>query len=357
MSKSINNNFQYFNFFEFLNFLWLNKQKIILTTITFFIVGIIYTLYLNNIYRASSIFYPHYEKVDNSNSLRSLAGLAGINIESESSNNIPSNLYPKLINSPIFKSKILNEKLIIKNKTINYREYLIKNYSFYSLKDIIYYPISLFKKKTYNNNLTENNLDILNFTDEEYKIHKYLEDKILINLNEQEGFIELSVDDINPIVASQIAKSAKNILQESIIDFKIKNISETFNFINNQLEIAKKNFYLLQDSLATFKDKNINIKSDIFLNQYSRIETEYNISRSIYNELAVNKEKIAIDVRKNTPIFTVIKPVIIPNEKNYPSRLSTVIFITFLGFSCSTLFLFFKVFFIDNMIKSYNRID
>ena len=46
------------------------------------------------------------------------------------------------------------------------------------------------------------------------------------------------------------------------------------------------------DSLAKFKDKNKNIRSDLFFNQFSRIESEYNISRNIYNELALNKEKI-----------------------------------------------------------------
>ena len=58
------------------------------------------------------------------------------------------------------------------------------------------------------------------------------------------------------------------------------------------------NFYSLQDSLAIFRDSNKNIKSDLFLNQFSRIESEYLISKNIYNELAINKEKTAIDVQK-----------------------------------------------------------
>ena len=151
--------------------------------------------------------------------------------------------------------------------------------------------------------INNNSADILSFSDDEYRIHKYLENVILINLNEKEGFVELSVEDKNPYVASQVAEITKNILQESIIEFKIKNVNDTYEFINDQLEIAKNNFYLLQDSLAKFKDKNKNIKSDLFLNQFSRIESEYNISRNIYNELALNKEKIAIDVRKKYSNF------------------------------------------------------
>ena len=89
---------------------------------------------------------------------------------------------------------------------------------------------------------------------------------------------------------------------------------------------VQNNFYKLQDSLAVFSDKNRNIKSDLFLNKYSRIESEYNISKNIYNELALSKEKTAIDVKKNTPIFTIIKPVVIPNKKSDPKR-SLIVFI------------------------------
>ena len=96
---------------------------------------------------------------------------------------------------------------------------------------------------------------------------------------------------------------SKQILQKNIIDFKLKNLNDTYKFVTSQLEFAKINFYNLQDSLAVFSDKNRNIKSDLFLNQYSRIESEYIISKNIYNELALNKEKTVIEVKKYSNIY------------------------------------------------------
>ena len=319
---------------ELFSILWLNKTFIFKVTLLFFLAGIVYSLSLKNTYRSSSIFYPHYENIDNSNNIRSLAGLAGINLTSESSNNIPSSLYPNLISSPIFKRKILDEIIIFEGVELKYKDYLqSKSSSSFSLKKLLLFPITLLKKLIPKEEvITKNNSsDILSFSNDEYKIHNNLESVIILNLNEKQGFVELSVDDKNPYVASQIAEIAKNILQESIIDFKIKNVNDTYKFISDQLEIAKNNFYILQDSLAKFKDKNKNIKSDLFLNQFSRIESEFNLSRNIYNELALNKEKIAIDVRKNTPIFTVIKPVVIPNDRFEPKRTMIVLIYSFLG--------------------------
>ena len=106
-------------------------------------------------------------------------------------------------------------------------------------------------------------MNILELSQSEYELHNQLTKIINLTVNEK-GFLNLSVVDTNPYVASQIAKTANEILQKSIIDFKIKNINDTYKFINSQLEVAKNNFYLLQDSLAIFRDSNKNIKSDLF---------------------------------------------------------------------------------------------
>ena len=140
------------------------------------------------------------------------------------------------------------------------------------------------------------------------------------------------------ILYSSIAKIANELLQKNIIDFKLKNIKDTYEFVNSQLEIAKRNFYMLQDSLAIFNDRNINIKSDLFLNQFSRIESEYLMAKNIYNELGLNKEKTAIEVKKNTPIFTIIEPVVVPNEKSDPPRTLIVIFFSFIGLILTSTF-------------------
>ena len=161
--------------------LWLNKNFIVKVTLLFFLVGIAYSLSLKNIYRSSSIFYPHYEKIDNSNDLKSLAGLAGINFEIESPNNIPSSLYPKLISSPIFKRKILDEIINFEGVELSYRDYLLANSSSFNIKGLLVFPITFLGNLIANEEdiINNNYSDILNFSNEEYQIHQYLENIIL----------------------------------------------------------------------------------------------------------------------------------------------------------------------------------
>ena len=195
------------------------------------------------------------------------------------------------------------------------------------------------------NNISKNNkkntaknkkLNYIN--DQDYFLFSLIDKNINININEKDGFIELSVKDKNREVSSLIAIFVNNLLQESIINFKIKNINDVYEFTSAQLEIAKKKLYIIQDSLAAFRDSNKNIKSDIFLNQENRIETEYNIAKNVYNELALTKEKSAIDVRKNTPIFTIINEVVVPNKYSNISSLNIILYFTIVGFTLSSIY-------------------
>ena len=345
------------NIIEILSSLWKKKNYIYKSTILFGIIGILYSITLDNIYTASSIFYPHFEKnnISKEQGLRNLAGLAGIDIGTESSENIPPTLYPNIISSPQFKIKILDEKINILENKITYREYLMSTKSTFDLKKILKYPISIISEMFSNSDIDNNNdnIKILKLTKEEYQLHKYLEEVIFLELNDEEGFIKLSVKDQNALIASQIANTANQILQKNIIDFKIKNIENTYEFVSSQLESAKNNFYLYQDSLAKFSDRNINIKSDLFLNQYSRIESEYLIMQNVYNELALNKEKTAIELKKNTPIFTIIKPVVIPNEKSEPTRSLIVFLFLITGFVLVSFYILMK----DRLVNIWIQIN
>tara|TARA_Y100001958_G_C21235213_1_gene561483 strand:- start:1852 stop:2940 length:1089 start_codon:yes stop_codon:yes gene_type:complete len=343
---------------ELLSKIWKGKIFIVKTTIFFTLIGIIYSLSLKNVYTASSEFYPQYQssELSQNQGLRGLAGLAGINLGSiQNSEIIPPTLYPNIIRSTEFKINILDSEINYNGNILTYREYLLSKNNIFSLKKILTYPLTLISKSI-KMNIIESKIEgnnTLQLSKEEYNLHENLLNKIFLELNSKEGFIKLSVKDNDPLIASQIAKISNELLQKNIIDFKIKNIKDIYEFISSQLEIAKNNFYNLQDSLATFNDRNINIKSDLFLNQYSRIESEYLIAKNIYNELAINKEKTAIEVKKNTPIFTIIEPVVVPNEKSDPKRSVIVITFSFIGLLISSFYILTK----SNLLYVWNSIN
>ena len=190
---------------ELLSNLWKSKVFIIKITLFFTLIGIIYSFSLKNSFTASSVFYPHYQNnsVVQSQGFRSLAGLAGFDLGSQTSDNIPTSLQPKIISSPQFKIEILNSKISLGKSELSYREYLLNKPPKFNLKKVLLFPISIISKIIKKNNpesLIENN-EILKLSNEEYSLHKELSSIILLQLNNKEGFIQLSVIDDDPLIA------------------------------------------------------------------------------------------------------------------------------------------------------------
>jgi uncharacterized protein involved in exopolysaccharide biosynthesis len=98
----------------------------------------------------------------------------------------------------------------------------------------------------------------------------------------------------------------------------------------------------LQDERAVFVDNNINISSSLFQNKLSRIESELSISQNVVQQLASQVEQAKLQVNKDTPVFTTIKPVTIPFKKSSPSRIFTVMIFLFIGFTISIVYVILK---------------
>ena len=82
---------------------------------------------------------------------------------------------------------------------------------------------------------------------------------------------------------------------------------------------------------AVFVDKNINISSSLYQNKLSRIESELSIAQTVVQQLASQVEQAKLQVNKDTPVFTTIKPVTIPFERSAPKRSLIVLIFGFLG--------------------------
>ena len=117
-----------------------------------------------------------------------------------------------------------------------------------------------------------------------------------------------------------------------MIAFKSQSARNNLEFIERQFESKRQEFEQIQDSIAIFKDQNLNITSTLYQNQLTRLESQFTVTSSVFQELAGQVEQAKIQVNKDTPIFTIIEPVSVPLERSKPKRTMMVIIWTFLGF-------------------------
>ena len=98
----------------------------------------------------------------------------------------------------------------------------------------------------------------------------------------------------------------------------------------------------MQDELAAFRDQHQNISSGLFENKLSRLESELTIASVVNEDLAKQVEQARIQVSRDTPIFTIIDPVVIPNQRTSPKRTLIVLGFTFFGFFLSLCYVLIK---------------
>jgi LPS O-antigen subunit length determinant protein (WzzB/FepE family) len=336
----MNDNTDEIDLIELLKKIYLEKKFILKISILAALFGVVYALFQPNEFTSSTTFIPQLSSgvKTGGSSLSGLASLAGINIGSmESSSEFPATLYPQVVNGVPFKLDLLSNEVKLNNELVVVKDYFLeKNSSINIVGTIKKYTIglpslilSLFKDKDLKKPYNESEIYLV--TEQDKNLFGILNNNLSLSINEKEGFITISYTDVNKNIAAQITQIAQNLLQEKIIEFKNKSSKEMLDFALKQYSDKKESHEKLQDERAVFVDKNVNISSSLFQNKLSRLESELNISESIVQQLASQVEQAKLQVNKDTPVFTTIKPVTVPFQRSAPKRSLIVIAFGFLG--------------------------
>ena len=324
---------------ELLKKVYKEKKLIFKYSIIAAIFGVVFALLQPNQYTSSTTFIPQLSSdvKTGSSSLSGLASLAGINLGGmEGSSEFPPTLYPQVVESVPFRLDLLSSYVQVNNTELTLREYFLEYKNSFNLlgtvkKYIIGLPsliLGLFKA---DENYVSDSLSIYSLTEEDHDLFEMLSEVFSLSINDKEGFVSMSFTDENKKVSAQVTQTAETLLQEKIIEFKVKSSKELLDFTSNQYNEKKIAFEKLQDDRAVFVDNNINISSSLFQNKLSRIESELSIAQTVVQQLASQVEQAKLQVNKDTPVFTTIKPVTVPFERSAPKRSLIVIIFGFLG--------------------------
>jgi len=353
MSNQTENNFNeedQIDIIALLKTLWIGKKLILKTTILFFVIGCIVALLSPVVYTAQTTFIPQVseDQMPSNRGLGSLASLAGINLNQGSSSSdsyLSPLLYSKIANSDEFTLKLIEEELISLNgDKFTLKQYLLSdtNSSFNLIGFIKKHTVGLFIK---NDNELKNNEKIKDYnflSQEEFGLVNSFKAKFSIVLNDKEGYIEVIATDKDAFISTQLVKIITKSLQSRIIELRTNKIKERLEYSKNQYEIKQIEFNILQNDLADFKDSNKNISTARFMSELQKLESEYQLQQSILMNLASEFNNNKIKLNKNTPIFSVIDEVSVPNKRSKPNRGLITLNYIFLGILLSISFILVK---------------
>uniref|UniRef100_UPI00404889B9 Wzz/FepE/Etk N-terminal domain-containing protein n=1 Tax=Algoriphagus sp. TaxID=1872435 RepID=UPI00404889B9 len=308
--------------------LWKARKQILTTALVFAMLGGIIGFLTPATYTASSTFLPQTSQAGGglSGSLGGLASLAGINLNAPTAGgDIPPSMYATVLASEPFRKRILDAKFWVNGDSVTYRNYL-ENQPSSALGTIQEYTIGLPGKLIGALSSSEeakggpDDSGLQPLSDQEFKLHNALAGKITIANNKKEGVVTLSIVERDPLIAAQVAKVTEEVLQDWIIEHKVKNAKAQYDFIEKQFETKQKEFFSIQDQLAGYMDRNQNVLSASYLTRLERLQAEFDLVNTVYSELGKQKEQAAIQLSKDTPTFSILDPVKVPKEKTGPRK-------------------------------------
>ena len=326
--------------------LWDGRKTIIIVTAVFIVLGFVAALTMKRTYTVSTIMVPQMNS-RSSSSLGSLAALAGFDLSSinNTGGDLSPLVYPQIVNSVPFRKELIYTPLhYAKADTavcmLTYaKEYVKPSVMSYVLKYTIGLPgviLNAIRGEKPELTLPEEEVGdngepkpVLLSKDEE-KLMKVIAQSVSLSVDKKEGYLTLNVIGSEPIQTAELALKAQQLLQSEVTRFRTEKAQDNLNYIQARYDEIKAEAERYQAQLATVRDRSQSMTTTRSKIEQERIQSKYNVANTIYGEMAKQLEQAKMQVKRDTPVLTVIQPVTVPARPSN-SRAKTLIVWAFLG--------------------------
>lgn len=321
--------------------LWNGRKTIFYSIGVVVFIGVIIAFTSPAKYTAAATLLPSGEEKGGSlGSLGALAGMAGVNLGAMLGDisGIRAEVYPQVVSSYPFQNELMHQKLNFRkyNHPISIYDYIKADTVKTLGKTILKYSLRL--PWTIKNTLfpikdshVKTDYGVVYLSKKDFKILERTRAIIRISVDEKTGLVTVSAEEREPIVTAQVVQKAVELLQKYVIDYKTSQARENLEFVQERYEEKKKEYERVQKEFFDYKDRHRNIDPNRIDLRYQQLSDEYDIITSIYKGLAQQLEQTKISVKEHTPVFTVLEPAIVPDEKTSPKKKVIFIVSLFIG--------------------------
>jgi len=318
----------------------------------FIILGLVIAFTSPEEYQSSSILIPEAagEEGKLGGSLGGLASLAGVELGSLSggaAQTINPALYQSVSRSTPFLMELMGQEYYFSEigESISVYDYYMEHFKTSLLGKILAIPGTIIgwvrgsDVVTIDSNI-ENEAIVL--TKDQFSILENLKERVFVEMDWDLSILNIQIEMQDPMVAAQMVQFTQEYITSYVTEYAISKSQQQLASLEQQYQAKKNEFEAIQMQLASFRDRNQNVTTARARSEEERLQSAYNLTFNVYNQLAQQREAIKLQIQENTPVFTVLEPVKVPVEKSEPKRGLTLIVFTLLGSFMSILIIVFK---------------
>ena len=324
---------------------WSGRRTLIKSILICGILGFFIAITTSKEFVATSIMVPSGSTGGSQlGGLGGLAAMAGISLGSATGGELSPTVYPQIISSLPYQLELMKTPLNFKelSKPVTFFDYytevqkpnLFLKYTIGLPGVILGIPgaiIKAIKGEEPEKAIIGDEKSPYELTSKQRDVRQILSELISLEVNPKEGILTLSAKMPEARAAAQLGQRAQELLQQYIIEFKIKKAKANLDFIQQRYDETAQKFEAAQLKLASFSDRNKNVSLATAKTEETRLTSQFNLVYGIYSELAKQLEQAKIQVKQDTPVFTIIEPVSVPTKKSKPNRPMILFIWLFLG--------------------------
>lgn len=341
--------------------IWEGRKVLTKSIIAGAIIGLIIAIVTPKEFTATTTIVPQTSSSTKLGGLSSLAAMAGFNLDNMGSSGeaLSPLVYPQIVSSVPFQLDLMNTTFTFTkvNHAVSLYEYYAEIEKPSVLSLVSKYTIGLpgvilsAMKGDADQKITTGDKGPISLSKKQEDVRKIISRNVSITLDSKQGYITIQSTFPEALLAAQVADRARELLQKYITSFKIEKASDKLAFIEDRYTEKKKDFEKAQEKLARFRDQNHNVSSMLARTEEERLQGEYSVALNVYNELAKQLEQAKIQVKEETPTFSVVQPSVIPDKKSKPNRPMILMVFIFLGGIAGMGWIFGKQFYEELKVR------
>jgi uncharacterized protein involved in exopolysaccharide biosynthesis len=326
-------------------YLW-SKRKFVLICIgiaTF--IAVVKYISTDAKYKASASILPVVDEgmASKLGNMGGLAAMAGVDLSKGTNGNIiTADLYPKVALSTPFLMELMNVKVKwyepdtvmslyehVQQRTPSFGDYL-KAYTI-GLPGTIKSWFATEDETVVVSNIDESEPEFVVLSRDERIALGEMSEMIIVEEDPIYSTIEVSCYAESPEQASLLASKAVSLLQKIITEYKTKRARQSLAFIEDRYNETMRDYEKIREQFYFYKDSHRDMISERVDIAYQKLSDEYQISYSLLQTLSSQMEKAKMTLMENTPVFSIVEPVVMPKEKDSPSAKWHIVLGVFLG--------------------------
>lgn len=333
---------------------WSGRRTVFISILICGILGLFIAIFSSKEFVATTIMVPsgsEASKLGGLGGLGGLAAMAGINLNSAATSDLSPLVYPQIVASLPFQLELMKTPLNFSERsepvtvfdyyTADQKPNLFLKYTI-GLPGVILMAI---KGEKPEKPIIADEDRPIELTGKQRRVREILSGLISLEVNAKDGLLTLSAKMPEALAAAQLGQRAQDILRLFITEYKIKKATANLDFIQQRCDETNQKFEEAQQRLASFSDRNKNVSLATAKTEEERLRSQYNLIYGIYSDLAKQLEQAKIQVKQETPVFTIIEPVSVPIKRLKPNRPMILLIWLFLGGVVGTGIVFGRDFF------------